>query len=337
MGEKCLCYKLSLMKTKIRNFFAWMISNYLIFSGAVKKARQRAFDGEYILSFYFHNPTKKEFEYCLKWLIKNKFTFLKVSDLEAIRQGKVPFPKGAVLLTVDDGWKTNEENIVDVANQYGIPVTIFIATEPVEQGAYWWSYLQDADLEKEGIPEKRQLKKSSNESRMAYLEKIKSQVHLNREAMTKETVESISNSPWIGIGGHTHTHPILINCNEKAVYEELNISKQKLESWIGKEVDSFAYPNGDFGEREKRILKELHYRYAFSTRPYYLTQEALQDLYEIPRFGFLEGASKAENICRIVGVWHQVVENFGINPHPKKIKGVDKKTTIDSDPFPLVS
>src|SRR5690606_30176460 len=101
--------------------------------------------------------------------------------------------------------------------------------------------------------------------------------------------------------------PILPNCEEETVYEELVKSKKKLELWTEKEVNLFAYPNGDFGIREKEILKKLNYKYAFTNQPNYLTKDNLKDPYNIPRFGFLEGASFAENICRMVGLWQPIM------------------------------
>src|SRR5690554_2873950 len=127
-----------------RNIIAFFIALLLIFSGKVRKARHRAMNGEFILSIYFHNPSKKEFKSIVKWLIKREFRFLSLRELREIMTDEITFPKGAVVITVDDGWRTNETNIVEIANKYRIPVTIFVSTEPVEQGAYWWSYAKEA-------------------------------------------------------------------------------------------------------------------------------------------------------------------------------------------------
>src|SRR5690606_18065214 len=103
----------------------------------------------------------------------------------------------------------------------------------------------------------------------------------------------------------THTHPILPQCTDDTVREELQLSKEKLEAWTGKEVKFFAYPNGDFTPREISTLKDLDYKLSFANNPQYLTPETLrQSPYSIPRFGFLEGASFVENICRMAGVWN---------------------------------
>lgn len=286
-----------------RNILAFFFALWLIFSGKVRKARQRAMDGEFILSIYFHNPSKKEFESIVKWFIKRKFRFLSLQELRGIMTDEITFPKGAVVITVDDGWGTNEINIVEIADRYRIPVTIFVSTEPVEQGVYWWSYAKEAIKKGHPIPSINELKKMPNRSRLDIVNKTMQEISLDREAMTVEQVQRISKSDYITIGGHTHTHPVLINCSDEDVRNEMSLCNDKLTSWTRKRVEFFAYPNGDFSYREIEVLKELGYEMGFANNPEYLTRDALRNNYSIPRLGFLEGASFAENICRMMGVW----------------------------------
>ena len=151
------------------------------------------------------------------------------------------------------------------------------------------------------------------ENRLGILQELKKKVTPARDAMTIDEVIAVSGSPFVTIGSHTQTHPILINCPDNQVYDELKTSRQKLESWTGKEVAYFAYPNGDFSQREIQILNSLNYRLAFCSEPKYLTPELLKDNYTLPRFGFLEGASSAENICRMTGIWQSMMTKV---PHP---------------------
>lgn len=291
----------------VRNIFSWMIASILILLGYVRRAKMNAFKGDFILSLYFHKPSKDEFEKCIKWLKKNNFIFLSTNDVLEIIQKDLSLPKGAIVITVDDGWQSNESNIVDTANRYNVPITIFVSTEPVEEGAYWWSYLKNAEEVIPNIPAKSALKKIKNIERLTLINVLKRERVLEREALTVEQVKNIASSESVTIGGHTHSHPILINCDDSQVYNELSISKQKLELWIQDEVSCFAYPNGDYGSREIQLLKKLNYSFAFTSKPQFLTKEKLKQNYELPRFGFLEGASFAENICRVVGVWQPFI------------------------------
>lgn len=314
------------MKISFRNVCGWMMASLLIFLGLVRGAINRAMKGEFILSIYFHKPTKKEFEACIKWLKKNKFTFLSTSDIDNIIRQGLPFPKGAAVLTADDGWESNEFNIVEVANKYQVPVTIFVSTAPVEEGTYWWSYPLQARRNNILCLPVEVLKSLPERERLVEVDKIKKTVFLKREAMTVDQIKRIADSAYITIGAHTHTHPILTNCVNEQVYSEMLVSKNKLEAWTGKQVSYFTYPNGDYGLREMEALKELNYKLAFCSDPRPLTPESLKSTYMLPRFGYLEGASFAENICRIVGIWKPVMfrfkypfkkkENRGPQPHP---------------------
>ncbi|HEY8893811.1 MAG TPA: polysaccharide deacetylase family protein [Niastella sp.] len=301
------------MRRSLRNILAYIAASMFIMTGLVRQARRRALNSQCIISLYFHKPDKNEFEFCIRWLQKKGFRFLSPHDIEKIIKAEMPFPKGAVCITVDDGWKTNVKNVVEVANKYKVPVTIFVSTTPAEEGSYWWSYVNKA--RQAGLIQfsKKELKKMPEEKRLGILQELKKKVTPDRDAMTIDEVISVSDSPFVTIGSHTETHPILINCEDDQVYEELKTSRQKLETWIGKEVAYFAYPNGDFSQREIKILNALNYRLAFCSEPRYLTPDLLKDNYKLPRFGFLEGASAAENICRITGVWHSMMTKV---PHP---------------------
>lgn len=291
------------MNKSLRNLVCQLVANSFILTGVVRYATARTLTSKRILSLYFHKPGKAEFEWCIRWLKKKGFRFLSLDDIERIKKAEIPFPTGAVVLTVDDGWQSNVSNIVEVAIRHQVPVTIFVATSPVEEGVYWWSYVKLAKQKGLTPYSKEELKKMPEQMRWGILQEIKKKVSPGRDAMTVDEVKTISAYPYITIGAHTHTHPILVNCSLKQVYEELKISRQKLEAWTGKEVDYFAFPNGDYSKREVQILKNLNYRLAFSSDSRFLTPDSLTNSYTLPRFGFLEGASVAENVCRITGIW----------------------------------
>lgn len=298
------------MVNKVVFALKYIIANILILLGYVERAKIKALRGDHILSLYFHKPSREEFEKCLKWLKKNKFQFLSTTDLKKIIDKESSFPKGAVLLTVDDGWLSNVDNIVKTAEIYHVPVTIFVSTEPVEKGAYWWSYLQEAHRQKLTYLPVDTLKQLPDIERLSLINEIKKKTHLQREAMTTAQIQEISSSPWITIGGHTVSHPILTNCSYEQVYNELLISKEKLEFWTGKKIDYFAYPNGNYSEREIRILQSQGYKMAFTVNPKYLTPQKLHKEFELPRFEVIENASFPEIICRMMGVWEPLMKRL---------------------------
>lgn len=294
------------MKRRIRNLIAFIVSNLLIASGLIAYAKRRLKHSEVILSIYFHAPSEKLFKFCVIWLNKNKFTFLSQQDVLLIARGDRPFPKRAVLITIDDGWQSNEKNIVSIADLYRIPVTIFISTEPVQKGTFWWPYIKVANEIKLMDWSIDSLKKVPNDERRQILDELKIKIILPRHAMTVDQVINIAKSEYIVIGSHSVTHPILTNCTSREVNYELRESKKLIEGWINEQIISFAYPNGDYGEREISVLKSLGYSLAFTTNPECLTKNHLLNLYELPRFCVYDDISKSEAICRILGVWQKI-------------------------------
>lgn len=292
------------MSISLRNRIGNLFARFLINTGSVKRACHKLQQGDYMLSLCFHAPSKDFFESCVEWLSKNGFHFISVNELEEIINEQKPFPKGAVVITIDDGWQSNLDNIVPIADKYKVPVEIFVSTEVVEKGSgYWWSYIVAArkmGLSKEPV---EFFKTIDNEDRVRILEETKTKIQLKREALTVEQVNEISKSGYIGIGSHSVSHPILPRCSNESSKHEILSSKERLEEWTGKQVKHFAYPNGDFSNREISFLKRYGYTLAFTTEQKYLTKEKLTQRYKLPRFMMVENATFEENICRIVGVW----------------------------------
>ncbi len=292
------------MNSTLRNILGNLIANTLIRFGFVKRARRNVQKGDYILSLCFHAPGKYFFESCITWLSIKGFRFISVDDLEKASKGEIELPKSAVLITIDDGWKSNLENIVPVTVKYDVPVTIFVSTEVVEKGeGYWWSYINEAKKKGLSTNSIQFFKTIDNEDRLKIIEETKTKINITREALTVEQIIDISKNKNISIGSHSVSHPILTKCSdEKSAYEIIQ-SKKIIEQWINKEVKHFAYPNGDFTMREVEILKNNGYSIAFSTKQEYLTKENLKDNYNLPRLIMVENTSFKENICRMMGVW----------------------------------
>ncbi|MFD2148291.1 polysaccharide deacetylase family protein [Mucilaginibacter antarcticus] len=225
----------------------------------------------------------------------------------AVSTGKKPFPKNAVVITFDDGWKGNVEAVIPIAETFRVPVTIFISTEPVENGVFWWSYIWPGQQKKIITNPVEYFKNLPNEERLAVIKQIKEEVTLQREAMTVSQLQAISKQDMVTIGGHTISHPILSQCSEEQAFVELSESKQTIEKWIGKQINSFAYPNGSYGTREVEILRKLNYDIAYTTQQVPLTKERIKNTLELPRFIVIEKISNAEALCRMLGVWQSVL------------------------------
>ena len=85
--------------------------------------------------------------------------------------------------------------------------------------------------------------------------------------ITVEQLKELANDPLVTIGSHGTSHGILTEMSFEEQKEELTISKKKIEEWIGKKVDFFAYSHGIFNSDTVKLTNEI-YDFSFSTRAF---------------------------------------------------------------------
>jgi peptidoglycan/xylan/chitin deacetylase (PgdA/CDA1 family) len=299
---------------KLRKIVAMFYSIYLIKSGKIEKTIKKCIEKKLIISVYFHNPSKKLFENSVKWFLKKGFQFISVQELYDLLKNKEEIPLKKVIFTVDDGWKENKKNIVDVALKYKIPVTIFATVDPINNGSrFWWSITNEA-FEKKAIKENiSEIKNLENKERIRLVEKAKLYTKNKIESLNKSELVEIAKNKFISFGSHTINHPILTKCKNETSEYEIKYSKLILENWINEPIISFAYPNGCYDDREIKYLCDNYYKIAFTTKPNYISKANKNNLFEIPRFDVLENVSSYENICRMTGVWFERKINMKLN------------------------
>jgi peptidoglycan/xylan/chitin deacetylase (PgdA/CDA1 family) len=69
----------------------------------------------------------------------------------------------------------------------------------------------------------------------------------------------------VEIGSHTVTHPILTRIDKQGLRYELCESKAQLEAVLGRQVDLFCFPNGDYDGQVVREAEGAGYRCAVTT------------------------------------------------------------------------
>lgn len=100
-------------------------------------------------------------------------------------------------------------------------------------------------------------------------------------AMGIREVQMLGASPLFSIGAHTVHHCMLSNQDPADQAFEIKESKRQIEEWLGKRVDGFAYPYGNYDCTTQRILKESGFEYAVATEPKVTT--AGDDRFALPR------------------------------------------------------
>ena len=103
--------------------------------------------------------------------------------------------------------------------------------------------------------------------------------------MTSDDIRTLA-AAGMGIGAHTHRHPILSRLGVDAAEREIVESREVLEQLIGEAVPLFAYPNGrpgiDYGAEHVSIVERCGFDGAFSTS--WGVADRSSDAFQLPRF-----------------------------------------------------
>ena len=138
---------------------------------------------------------------------------------------------GVVGLCFDDGYRDVAEHALPVLERLGFRATVFVATGVVDgEATFSWYRRQPPVLSWREIGE------------------------LGRGATLR-------------FGAHTVTHPDLRALYDRAARDEIEGSKAALEARIGRPAESFCYPAGLFGARERALVAAAGFRMATSCEP----------------------------------------------------------------------
>ena len=282
----------------------------LVRLGIAESARKDVLAAQGVSCISFHDPSPLLFERCIRWLLGNGFSFISEDDIIAIAEGRTRPGAGAAWVSLDDGWRGNLD-LLPVIERYRVPVTIFLATDAVENlGLFWWTCVYDHRAELPdplrrsvlriwGIPE--------TERRELVEPLVRGHVgEYTRQALTIDEVQSLAESGLVSFGSHTVRHPSLPQCDAGQLEEELRDSKDSIEAWTGRPVKSLAYPRNQFDGRERTVLVRCGYELAATVeeRAY---RPGLDDAYFVPRLAVGEDSFFSANICKMVGAWRPYV------------------------------
>lgn len=227
-------------------------------------------------------PTSDVFDWQMK-LLRNYFTPLSLDQaLQHLKHNSLP--ANAVCVTFDDGYLNNLTVAEPILSKYGIPATVYVATG-FSTGRNMWN---DRLIHLFGQPELKQIQldhelvqlgdwENRRNQAQLWLKKLKYlPINLRLETidrfyqqnnvceqsalmMTPTQLNQLADR-GVTIGAHTVNHPILKIMPEEQQLQEIILSRQQLESWLGKPVQHFAYPNGvegmDFDDTTVQLVQQ---------------------------------------------------------------------------------
>ena len=171
-----------------------------------------------------------EFERQLRWLIRNQWNFIFMSELDA------PVASKSVALTFDDGYRDNLLNADPLLEKYGAKATLYLVTDRHDRD--WSTY-----------------KKAHHDSgELAAVPKL----------LDADVEYLLSTGRW-ELGAHTVTHANLLDANEEEREREIEACKSHLETKFNSVVSTFAYPFGLYGTDDVKSVSNAGYETAVTT------------------------------------------------------------------------
>ncbi len=167
-------------------------------------------------------------------------------------------PDYPLAITFDDGWKGNLESF-EHCRRRGFPVTVFACSAIIDTHRhYWWTATEQPES----------LKPLASAERLAILKKASGfdpeREYPDRQALSRGDLESIQDA--VEIGAHTRFHPILPACSDAEAWEEIHLSRLEIEALTGRPCRHFAYPNGDYTDREAGMVQRAGFMSARTIR-----------------------------------------------------------------------
>jgi peptidoglycan/xylan/chitin deacetylase (PgdA/CDA1 family) len=223
--------------------------------------------------------------------LSRDFALITLHDFMDGGDGSEAAARPRCLLTFDDGWRDNYTTAYPWLKKYSTPAAIFLATGMIDGNTSFWveqlcKMWKDgarraplAALGKSGLKNDEEsgpeatiefLKHMSTAERTGILSSVlpreDSDASGGDRMLTWSEVEEMK-SGGIEFASHTVSHPLLTYEKDEDVLEELSKSRQIVAEKLGAQVKAFAYPNGDWDDRVRRLVKKAGYSCAFTTRP----------------------------------------------------------------------
>jgi peptidoglycan/xylan/chitin deacetylase (PgdA/CDA1 family) len=145
------------------------------------------------------------------------------------------------------------------------------------------------------------LKKLSNRDRLALMARQgfrQDQEYDYPQALSKSQV--IEMREFVDMQSHTVFHPCLPKCDKDEADFEITNCKKILESEYGFNINSLAFPNGDYTEREIEIAKTRGYKFCLTVDKGYNTINS--DPYRLKRLDVNDTDNLDEFIVKTSGL-----------------------------------
>jgi peptidoglycan/xylan/chitin deacetylase (PgdA/CDA1 family) len=249
-----------------------------------------------------HVRVRRLDEHCR--VLRDLCTPISLSDWRALASGQAPAPERPVLVTFDDGYRMVLRYALPVLERHRIPAAMFVCTTPIERQERLWF---DAVAEQFGDAAAEDAKRLEYGRWRALVDEAAMPASIDdpHAPLTIAELQSLASHPLVTLGAHTASHPILARAPLDVQREEITRSRVTLETWLGRAVDAFAYPNGrrgiDYGMDTIEAVSDAGFTEAFSVNDAFADPRSRG--LDSPRFMMHDAIAGAELAHRLAVSW----------------------------------
>jgi len=191
--------------------------------------------------------------FCSKTQFYHQMDFLKHSDYTVIPLSKAidlafntkEIDRNYIVLTFDDGCEKFYDTTFPILNSFNFPVTVYPIT----------GFIGDFVT-------------------------LNGKFYKHLKILSEKMLIELSNE-GVEIGAHTIKHFKLTQITKSEAEYQIKYCKVYLEQLLGKKIDSFSYPHGDYNNETIRIVEKSGYTNALTCKSGSVHDS--QSIFEIPR------------------------------------------------------
>jgi len=291
----------------------------LLRAAFVVKATRLLSRGKVTIAQY-HDPAPDVFRRHMEAFSRN-YSFIGMDMLSKALESRdfSDLPPRSLLVTLDDGYKTNV-GLLEVIRDYHVPVVIYAVAGIVDTNRHFWFKTPGCNQ-----LEIASLKSCRDYNRRAILKKrghYDEKEYEDRQGLSSSEARKFLEVDGAAIGSHTVFHPQLTMCNDETGIRECVESRKILEGITNRPVYHFAYPDGDSDHRVLNWVKSAGYRTARTANFGWVT--AASDPFNLPCIAISDDAGVNKALVQVSGFWGAVKGLFGLR-HPQKKRQTNLK------------
>ena len=209
------------------------------------------------------------------------FRIISLSELVRGLDRSSALTRPEVVLTFDDGLRNNFTVAYPILKEMALPATFFVCPGLIEQRQWLWNHEARLRLLSMRVDRRKALAAAAScadvgpdriiewmktlpYSQRAEFEEVlrrdtpgfrpTAEEHRRFDLMTWEEL-ALLDPALITIGAHTVNHCILTSLSATEIEHEVRESRNRLERRLRRPIEHFAYPNGIFDQRARRVVE----------------------------------------------------------------------------------